>query len=645
MKYQITDGTVTLGGETVLSHIDFEIQGSQKIAVVGRNGAGKTTLLRLLAGELELDRDDRRQGPGIRCSRKLSIGMLGQQALLHEERTVEEYLMSRCPLTGLFDRERFEYEREYDCLFTGLGFKKEDKKRSLNTFSGGERTKAALAGLLLEKPDILLLDEPTNHLDMETVQWLEGYLRNYERAVVMVSHDRFFLDRTAQIVYELEGGTLTRYPGNYTAYREKKQKDYELQKKAYVRQQEEIARQEELIRRFKHKPAKASFARSRKKMLERMERVEAPREDTAHIFTGEIHPLVSGNKWVLEAEHLKIGYEGHPLLELSLRIRKGQKIALLGENGAGKTTFLKTAAGFIPPVDGVCSIGNNITIGYFDQYSSAIQSEKTVAEHFSELFPVLTQKEVRSILGAYLFPGKEASRKVSSLSGGEKARLVLAELLQSRPNFLILDEPTNHMDIQARETLESAFQAYQGTILFVSHDRYFIRQVAKSVLIFEGARAMYYPFGYEHYLERMEKEKQGLPVAARIQAEEQALIAGLKAVPRAERHRLKEIPTEEAYDQWRLKMAADAMEEAAEEAEKAQKRIKGREEEWWRMMWEQKGTESVCSFPVPEDMLPLWERWHQACMDWYEIWSEMHPEPEEPEPGKMPDLESKEETQ
>ena len=236
MKYQITDGTVSLGGETVLSHIDFEIQGAQKIAVVGRNGAGKTTLLRLIAGELELERDDRRQGSGICCSRKLTIGMLGQQALLHEERTVEEYLMSRCPAEGLFDRERFEYEREYDCLFTGLGFKKEDKKRPLSTFSGGERTKAALAGLLLEKPDILLLDEPTNHLDMETVQWLEGYLRNYDRAVVMVSHDRFFLDRTAQIVYELEDRKLTKYPGNYTAYREKKRKDYELQKKAYIRQ-------------------------------------------------------------------------------------------------------------------------------------------------------------------------------------------------------------------------------------------------------------------------------------------------------------------------------------------------------------------------------------------------------------------------
>ena len=644
MKYQITDGTVSLGGETVLSHIDFEIQGAQKIAVVGRNGAGKTTLLRLIAGELELERDDRRQGSGICCSRKLTIGMLGQQALLHEERTVEEYLMSRCPAEGLFDRERFEYEREYDCLFTGLGFKKEDKKRPLSTFSGGERTKAALAGLLLEKPDILLLDEPTNHLDMETVQWLEGYLRNYDRAVVMVSHDRFFLDRPAQIVYALEDRKLTKYPGNYTAYREKKRKDYELQKKAYIRQQEEIARQEELIRRFKNKPAKASFARSRKKMLERMERVEAPREDTAHIFTGEILPAVPGSKWVLEAEHLKIGYEGHPLLELSLRMRKGQKIALLGENGAGKTTFLKTAAGSLPPVDGVCSLGNNITIGYFDQYSSAIESEQTVAEHFSELFPSLNQKEVRTILGSYLFPGKEASRKVSSLSGGEKARLVLAELLQSRPNFLILDEPTNHMDIQARETLESAFQAYQGTILFVSHDRYFIRQVAKSVLIFEGARAMYYPFGYEHYLERLEKEKEGLSPAARIQAEEQALIAGLKAVPRAERHRLREIPTEEAYDQWRLKMAEDAMNEAAGQAEE---QMKVWEENRLKRLWEQAEEQPASALEAQplEDIAPLWEKWHQACMDWYEIWSELHPEPEAPEPEKFADLESKEDAE
>lgn len=616
MKYQITDGTVTLGGDTVLSHIDFEIQGAQKVAVVGRNGAGKTTLLRLIAGELALDRDDKRQFPGICCSRKLTVGMLGQQALIHEERTVEEYLMSRCPALGMFDRERFEYEREYDRLFTALGFHKEDKMRPVNTFSGGERTKAALAGLLLKKPDLLLLDEPTNHLDMETVQWLEQYLRNYDRGVVMVSHDRFFLDRTAEVVYELEDGRLTKYVGNYTAYRQQKQKNYEIQLKAYNRQQEKISHEEELIRRFKNKPSKASFARSRKKLLERMERVEAPREDLAHIFTGEILPAVPGGKWVLEAEHLKIGHGGRSLLEVSLRMRKGQKIGLLGENGAGKTTFLKTAAGFLPPVDGVCSIGNHITIGYFDQNSAAIESDKTVAEHFKALFPALTEKEVRTILGNYLFRGREASRRVSSLSGGEKARLVLAELLQSRPNFLILDEPTNHMDIQAKETLESAFRAYQGTILFVSHDRYFISRVAKSILIFENHSAMYYPFGYEHFLERREKEKEGLPAALRMKAEEQALIEGLKAVPKAERHRLREIPTEEAYDQWRLRLVAEALEEAGERAQLAA------EKEWAKDWLREEETEE-------EEARTAWERWHRACMEWYEIWLEIHPERDE----------------
>ena len=325
MKYQIKDGTVTLGGETILSHIDFEIQGNQKIAVVGRNGAGKTTLLRLIAGELSLDRDDRRQGPGITASRQLTVEMLGQQALAGEERTVEELVMLNCPAKGPFDRERFEYEREYDTLFTGLGFQKEDKKRSVAAFSGGQKTKIALIQLLLKKPDLLLLDEPTNHLDMETASWLEGYLRQYPGAVVMVSHDRFFMDRTADIVYELEQGKLTRYPGNYTNYREQKRKNYEIQMKSYLRQQEEIERQEELIKRFKNKPSKAAFARSRKKILERMLPVEKPREDMAHIFTGTITPLIPGSKWVFEAEHLKIGYDKHSLLELSLRIRKGQK--------------------------------------------------------------------------------------------------------------------------------------------------------------------------------------------------------------------------------------------------------------------------------------------------------------------------------
>ncbi len=648
MKYQIKDGTVTLGGETILSHIDFEIQGNQKIAVVGRNGAGKTTLLRLIAGELSLDRDDRRQGPGITASRQLTVEMLGQQALAGEERTVEELVMLNCPAKGPFDRERFEYEREYDTLFTGLGFQKEDKKRSVAAFSGGQKTKIALIQLLLKKPDLLLLDEPTNHLDMETASWLEGYLRQYPGAVVMVSHDRFFMDRTADIVYELEQGKLTRYPGNYTNYREQKRKNYEIQMKSYLRQQEEIERQEELIKRFKNKPSKAAFARSRKKILQRMLAVEKPREDMAHIFTGTITPLIPGSKWVFEAEHLKIGYDKHSLLELSLRIRKGQKIGILGVNGSGKTTFLKTVAGFLPAVAGECALGNNITIGYFDQYSAAIQSEKTVVEHFSDLFPSLTDKEVRTILGAYLFKGKDGAKRVDDLSGGEKARLVLAELLQSRPNFLILDEPTNHMDIQAKETLESAFQAYEGTILFVSHDRYFIRQVAKSVLIFENNAAFYYPFGYEHYLERKEKEASGEPLAARIKAEEQALIEGLKAVPRAERHRLREIPEEEAYDQWRLRLAAEAIENAAEQVEGLWQQIlekNGKREERELEHWDHpvneiadKNEDAACGEKqekqAEEELSAFTEQyenaqsaWTDACLFWYDIWCEAHPEP------------------
>ena len=330
MKYQIKDGTVTLGGETILSHIDFEIQGNQKIAVVGRNGAGKTTLLRLIAGELSLDRDDRRQGPGITASRQLTVEMLGQQALAGEERTVEELVMLNCPAKGPFDRERFEYEREYDTLFTGLGFQKEDKKRSVAAFSGGQKTKIALIRLLLEKPDILILDEPTNHLDIETTEWLEQYLKQYEKAVVMVSHDRFFLDRTAEVVYELEDGHLTRYPGNYTHYKEEKRKNLQIQKKAYEKQQEEIRHLEELIEKFKHKPTKASFARSRKKILERMPKVPKPSDHEEHIFTGELMPAMLGSKWVFESEHLKIGYD-RPIMEITMRIKRGQKIGILGK--------------------------------------------------------------------------------------------------------------------------------------------------------------------------------------------------------------------------------------------------------------------------------------------------------------------------
>lgn len=634
MLYQITDGTVSAGGTVILSHIDFEIRGNEKIAIVGKNGAGKTTLLRLLAGELSLDRDDKRHGPGITCSRQVTVGMLRQQAFDHPERTVEDEILSACPCRDSYARERFEYEREYDILFTGFGFSKADKRKRLSEFSGGEQTKIALIRLLLAKPDILLLDEPTNHLDIQTAEWLERYMRTYGKAVVMVSHDRFFLDRTADVVYELSGGRLKRYPGNYSHYREEKVKALRLQKKAYERQQEELKRLNGLVERFKHKPTKASFARSKKTQMERMERIEKPEEDDVHLFAGEISPLVFGSKWVFESEHLKLGYD-RQLLEITIRIRRGQKIGLLGSNGAGKTTFLKTIAGLIPALGGKQSLGLNITIGYFDQHSAEIQSDKTVAEHFHDLFPSLTEKEVRQTLGAYLFGGRDACKKVSALSGGEKSRLVLAELLQSRPNFLILDEPTNHMDVQAKETLESAFRAYTGTILFVSHDRYFIRQVAESVLIFEDQSVMYYPFGYEHYLERREREQMGGSIAAQVMAEDQALIAGMRAVPKAERHRLREIATEDAYLDWKLRLAAEKMEPAGERygrllAEWEELRREWRESEaYWNGRSAGAGLDPLEDDGTPLGMAALrkecgkaWDLWHACCMEWLEVMEE-----------------------
>ena len=605
MLYQIKDGTVSAGGQTILSHIDFYIKEKEKIAVVGKNGAGKTTLLRLLAGELTPDRDDSRGSygrsndmvtgaatagsdldgtakrtqrakkkkpsgnpeTGITMSRNITIDMLRQADKSNQDLTIEQILLESCPDKDTFSKERFDYEMEYDRLFTGFGFEKSDKTRLFRSFSGGEQTKISLIKLLLKKPDLLLLDEPTNHLDMKTVEWLEDYLINYPKAVVMVSHDRAFLDAVATGVYELENGALHRYAGNYTQYRQQKLKNLQIQRKAYERQQAEIAHNNELIEKFKHKPKKAAFARSRKTMLARMKLIEKPVEDEAHIFTGNIEPQFPGGKWVYEAKELKIGYDGRALLELSLRIRRGQKIAVIGDNGIGKSTFLKTVAGLILPIKGTSQLGSNLLVGYFDQQSALIDSDKTVRDHFHELFPALLEKDLRKTLGMYLFGGANASKRISSLSGGEKSRLVLAELLTGRPNLMILDEPTNHMDIPAKETLESAFKAYTGTMLFVSHDRYFIKQVADAILVFENDKVMYYPFGYDHYISRLKASQDGnLP--ALMQAKDAAMVEALAAVPKRERHETRQLSTDESYLEWKLTLAAEPMMKAADEAEK-----------------------------------------------------------------------------
>ncbi len=630
MLYQIKDGTVSVGGQTILSHVDFYIKEKEKIAVVGKNGAGKTTLLRLLAGELQLDRDDRRgmssgahgketackNSLGIVTSRNITIGMLRQVDSSNQDKTIEEILLESCPDRDTYSKERFDYEMEYDRLFTGFGFEKEEKSRTLGSFSGGEQTKISLIKLLLEKPDLLLLDEPTNHLDMKTVEWLEDYLINYPKAVVIVSHDRAFLDAVATGVYELENGSLHRYAGNYTQYRQQKLKNLQIQRKAYERQQAEIAHNNELIDKFKHKPKKAAFARSRKTMLARMKLIEKPVEDEAHIFTGNIEPQFPGGKWVYEAKKLKIGYDGRALLELSLRIRRGQKIAVIGDNGIGKSTFLKTVAGLIPPIKGTSQLGSNLLVGYFDQQSALIDSDKTVRDHFHELFPALVEKDLRKTLGMYLFGGANASKRISSLSGGEKSRLVLAELLTGRPNLMILDEPTNHMDIPAKETLESAFKAYTGTMLFVSHDRYFIKQVADAILVFENDKVMYYPFGYDHYISRLKASKDGnLP--ALMQAKDAAMVEALAAVPKRERHETRQLSTEEAYLEWKLALAAEPVAKAAEEAEKVYEELCEAESEL--------NEENVDKLRLQYEKVA--DSWTNECTKWYDIYlDEMYPE-------------------
>lgn len=632
MLYQIKDGTVSVGGQTILSHVDFYIKEKEKIAVVGKNGAGKTTLLRLLAGELQLDRDDRRgmssgahgketackNSLGIVTSRNITIGMLRQVDSSNQDKTIEEILLESCPDRDTYSKERFDYEMEYDRLFTGFGFEKEEKSRTLGSFSGGEQTKISLIKLLLEKPDLLLLDEPTNHLDMKTVEWLEDYLINYPKAVVMVSHDRAFLDAVATGVYELENGALHRYAGNYTQYRQQKLKNLQIQRKAYERQQAEIAHNNELIDKFKHKPKKAAFARSRKTMLARMKLIEKPVEDEAHIFTGNIEPQFPGGKWVYEAKKLKIGYDGRALLELSLRIRRGQKIAVIGDNGIGKSTFLKTVAGLIPPIKGTSQLGSNLLVGYFDQQSALIDSEKTVRDHFHELFPALVEKDLRKTLGMYLFGGANASKRISSLSGGEKSRLVLAELLTGRPNLMILDEPTNHMDIPAKETLESAFKAYTGTMLFVSHDRYFIKQVADAILVFENDKVMYYPFGYDHYISRLKASQDGnLP--ALMQAKDAAMVEALAAVPKRERHETRQLSTDEAYLEWKLTLAAEPVVKAAEEAEKVYEELCEAESEL--------NEENVDKLRLQYEKVV--DSWTNECTKWYDIYlDEMYPESE-----------------
>ena len=536
MLYQISNGAVAFGDDVILHSIDFEIRNTEKIAIVGRNGCGKTTLLKLISGEVEMEKLDSDESAFIAKAGNPEIGYLKQIAFDDPDVTLEqevrkcfvkmderkaELARAAAELEHDYSDEKvarytameeafkddggYYYEKEYEVMIRKFGFSDDERKKPIRDFSGGQQTKIAFIKLLLSKPDILLLDEPTNHLDVTTIEWLEGYLKSYPKAVVVVSHDRMFLDNVVDVVYEIEYGTARRYPGNYTNFIARKKENYDKQMKDHIAQQKEIERLQRMVTRFKGKPTKTAMAQSKQKAIDRMVIIEAPDKYDNKTFHANFQPEKETGNDVLYTSELAIGYD-HPLSVVSLDLKRGEKLGILGGNGLGKSTFLKTIVDKIPALSGEYRFGTNVQIGYFDQQMAMYTSNKTVLDDFWDEYPNLTETEARNALGAFLFSGEDVFKNVNMLSGGEKVRLALCKILKTRPNVLVLDEPTNHMDIVGKETLESMLKDYKGTLIFVSHDRYFVKKVATQLLVFEDGTTNLYQFGYEQYQEKLDRE-------------------------------------------------------------------------------------------------------------------------------------------
>ena len=531
MKYQIINGAITFGNNTILEEINFTINKSDRIAIVGRNGSGKTSLLKSL-----VDNDMLESGIGFDDLRivkigKPSIGYQEQHAFSNLDVTLlDEILKVYKDITNLENKikkledkmisnatsetileytdciERYKliggytYKKEYEVALNKFGFSSEDKMKKLSEFSGGQRTKISFLKLLLSKPDILLLDEPTNHLDIVTVEWLEEYLSNYPKALVVISHDRMFLDKIVNKVYEIEYATLTLYKGNYSSYELQKKLNYEKQLADYEFQQKEIKRLQDIADRFRYKPSKASMAMSKLRKIEQMTIIDKPEHaDTRNWkFLLKVDDYSSNN--VLSVKDLVIGYKNIPLSKVSFNLYKGQKLAIIGENGKGKSTLIKTLMGIIPKISGKFTYGYNVNKEYFDQQMEFLNDENTVFDEYLHSFPTEDPQQVRNILGTFMFSGEDVFKKIKVLSGGEKVRLQLCKILRKSPNLLILDEPTNHLDIFSKEKLETLLTEYNGTVLFVSHDRYFINKVADSLLVFENDEVVYFDGKYDEYV-------------------------------------------------------------------------------------------------------------------------------------------------
>lgn len=540
MNYKIINGAIAYGAETILEEINFEIKEKDKIAIIGNNGSGKTTLLKSIIYNEMLEEGIGEFKFGIYKQGNPVIGYLKQIEFEDSENTfLDEILKSYKTIIELENKincmqeklqiksddklikeysrslEKYEimggytYKKEYETAIKKFGFTQQDKSKKISDFSGGQRTKIAFLKLLLSKPDILLLDEPTNHLDIRTIEWLEGYLKNYPKAAVIVSHDRMFLDKIVNKVYEIEYASLTEYKGNYSAFERQKRENYEKQRKDYEYQQKEIKRLQAIADRFRYKPTKAKMALSKLKKIEQMVKIEEPNKyDLKTFHTNFKIPVQSGNL-VLSAKKLQIGYDNNVLSEVSFELYKGQKLAIIGENGKGKSTLLKTLMGFIPKLGGEYEYGYHVIKEYFDQQMDSLNRNSSIIDDISNDFPDLTITQIRQALGSFLFSGEEVFKQIGVLSGGEKVRLQLLKVFKKQANLLLLDEPTNHMDIVGKESLENILKEYEGTLIFVSHDRYFVNKIADCILAFEPEGVIYFNGNYEEYMRYKENKLEG----------------------------------------------------------------------------------------------------------------------------------------
>ncbi|MGX7068968.1 ABC-F family ATP-binding cassette domain-containing protein [Gemella bergeri] len=534
MLIQLNNITKNFVVNEIFSNVKMEINNKDRIAIVGRNGAGKSTLLKIIAGTLSFDTGERAVSKGT------SIGYLSQEFIVREDLSIYEEMITcfseiitlekeleklsfeltpenlekDSKLLNRYDRlqnevlthKDYHYKSKIESVLFGLDFKKEVFDKKISTFSGGEKTRLSMAKLFLSEPDVLILDEPTNHLDMENVAWLENYLGSYDGAIVIVSHDRYFLDKVVNVVYNLEFGKLKKYVGNYTKFIAQYEEDYSKQLKEYNSQQKDIKRLEDFVQKNIARASTSKMAKSRQKVLEKMELIDNPKKDNraANI---EFRIKEQSGRDVLMINDLTVGYDSQIGEKYNFSIYKGDRIAVVGKNGIGKSTLIKTIAKRQNSLGGTVNYGSKVSLGYYDQKQAEFESSKTILNELWDEYPLMKEAEIRNVLGRFLFRGDDVLKIVKDLSGGEKARLQLAKLMLEKNNLLILDEPTNHLDITSKQVLEEALENYEGTILFVSHDRYFINKIANKVLDITDKGYSIYLGNYDYYLEKLAQEK------------------------------------------------------------------------------------------------------------------------------------------